>query len=50
MSHPTIDFEALGGVNLDRLERALQLHATRAASPRCCGRGTSECSRRSASS
>jgi hypothetical protein len=31
MSHPAIDFAALGGVNLDRLERAIQLHATRAA-------------------
>jgi len=31
MSHPAIDFAALGGVNLDRLERATQLHATRAA-------------------
>jgi hypothetical protein len=29
MSHPTIDFEALGGLNLDRLERALQLHLWR---------------------
>jgi hypothetical protein len=29
-SRPTIDFETLGGVNLGRLERALQLHATRA--------------------
>lgn len=26
----TINFEALGGVNLDRLERALQLHAEHA--------------------
>jgi hypothetical protein len=30
-SRPTIDFDALGGVNLGRLERALLLHATRAA-------------------
>jgi hypothetical protein len=31
MPEPAINFEALGGVNLDRLERALQLHATRLA-------------------
>ncbi|HUR93837.1 MAG TPA: SWIM zinc finger family protein [Gemmatimonadales bacterium] len=29
MPEPAINFQALGGVDLDRLERCLQLHATR---------------------
>ena len=29
MPEPAINFTALGGVDLDRLERCLQLHATR---------------------
>ena len=29
MPEPAINFEALGGVNLDRLERGLQLRASR---------------------
>jgi hypothetical protein len=29
MPEPAINFQALGGVNLDRLERCLQLRATR---------------------
>lgn len=29
MPEPAIDFRTLGGVNLDRLERSLQLHARR---------------------
>ncbi len=31
MTPPTVDVDALGGVSLDRLERALQLHAIRLA-------------------
>ena len=29
MTHPTINFDALGGVDLDRLERSLQLNGER---------------------
>ncbi len=29
MLEPAIDFEALGGVDVDRLERCLLLHASR---------------------
>jgi hypothetical protein len=31
MPEPAIDFEAVGGVNADRLERSLHLHAARIA-------------------
>jgi len=31
MAHPAIDFEAAGGVDLERLERSLELHGQRVA-------------------